>query len=112
MDRVVTVRVGLAGVALEGEVDRQCAAHHRFRLAEPVGSKPLATRLGLAATQIPSAHKLREAAEAFDAIANWPISFRYPADDPMQAEPLPETSELSAWVQRIEVASLVTSRPS
>ena len=36
-DRCVAVRVGVAGVALEGEEDRQRAAHQRFRLAEPVG---------------------------------------------------------------------------
>lgn len=73
--------------------------------------------LGLAAAQIPDGHKLRDAAAAFDAIADWSISFRYPADDPLQAEPLPEPSEVAAWVQRInafhgEVASLVAALPS
>jgi HEPN domain-containing protein len=72
--------------------------------------------LGLAAAQIPHGHKLRDAAATFDAIADWSISFRYPADDPLQAEPLPEPSEVAAWVQRIsafhgEVASLVASSP-
>ena len=36
-DRSVTVRMGVAGVALEGEEDHQEPAHQRFRLAEPVG---------------------------------------------------------------------------
>jgi hypothetical protein len=31
------VRVGVAGTVLEGEEERQRAAHQRFRLAEPVG---------------------------------------------------------------------------
>jgi HEPN domain-containing protein len=35
--------------------------------------------LGLAAAQIPHGHKLRAVAAAFDAIADWSISFRYPA---------------------------------
>ena len=72
--------------------------------------------LGLAAAQVPHGHKLRDAAAAFDAIADWSISFRYPADDPLQAEPAPEPSKVAAWVQRInafhgEVASLVASSP-
>jgi HEPN domain-containing protein len=72
--------------------------------------------LGLAAAQIPSGHELREAAEAFDAIADWSISFRYPADDPLQAEPLPEPSEVVAWLQRIgmfrvAVAAAVAAPP-
>jgi hypothetical protein len=54
--------------------------------------------------------------QAFDAIADWSISFRYPADDPLQAEPLPEPGEVAAWLQRIEtfraeVASLIASTP-
>jgi HEPN domain-containing protein len=70
--------------------------------------------LGLAAAQIPPGHELRDAAEAFDAIADWSISFRYPADDPLQAEPLPEPDEVFVWLQRIdrfraEVASLITA---
>jgi hypothetical protein len=52
--------------------------------------------------QIPSGHKLREATAPFDAISDWSISFRYPVDDPLQAEPLPEPSEVVAWVQRID----------
>jgi HEPN domain-containing protein len=71
-----------------------------LRIAYPRGRS--GHDLGLAAMQIPSGHKLREAAEAFDAIADWSISFRYPADDPMQAEPLPEPSEVLAWVKRID----------
>jgi HEPN domain-containing protein len=72
---------------------------------------------GLAAAQIPSGHKLRKAAEAFDAIADWSISFRYPADDPLQAEPLPESSEIAAWFQRIatfraDVAALIAASPA
>ena len=73
--------------------------------------------LALAAAQIPSNHNLRQAAEAFDAIADWSISFRYPADDPLQAEPLPEPEEVAGWLQRIqafhaEVASLVAAAPN
>src|SRR5208337_2898701 len=73
--------------------------------------------LGLAAAQIPSGHKLREAAEAFDAIADWSISFRYPADDPLQAEPLPEPHEIATWLQRIaafraDVAALIAASPA
>lgn len=73
--------------------------------------------LGLAAAQIPSGHRLRQAAEAFDAIADWSIAFRYPADDPLQAEPLPEPSEVMAWLQRIdsfraEVAALIAAPPA
>jgi HEPN domain-containing protein len=72
--------------------------------------------LGLAAALIPSGHKLRAAAEAFDAIADWSISFRYPADDPLQEEPLPEPGEVAVWLQRIdmfraEVASLFATDP-
>jgi len=81
-----------------------------LRIAYPRGRS--GHDLGLAATQIPSGHRLREAAEAFDAIADWSISFRYPADDPLQAEPLPEPSEVVARLQRIDafraaVAALV-----
>lgn len=70
--------------------------------------------LALAAAQIPPGHNLRQTAEAFDAIADWSISFRYPADDPLQAEPLPEPDEVAGWLQRIqafraEVASLVAA---
>ncbi len=50
--------------------------------------------LGLAASLIPADHKLRAAAEAFDTIADWSISFRYPADDPLQEEPLPDPREV------------------
>ena len=72
--------------------------------------------LGRAAALIPLGHKLREPAAAFDAIADWSISFRYPAGDPLQAEPLPEPGEVAAWLQRIEtfraeVASLIASTP-
>jgi hypothetical protein len=34
----------------------------------------------------------------FDAIADWSVSFRYPPDDPLQAEPLPEPGEAVAWL--------------
>jgi hypothetical protein len=72
--------------------------------------------LGLAAALIPLGHTLREPAALFDAIADWSISFRYPADDPLQAEPLPESAEVAGWLQRIEVfraevASLIASAP-
>jgi HEPN domain-containing protein len=72
--------------------------------------------LGLAAALNPLGHKLRETAASFDTIADWSISFRYPADDPLQAEPLPEAGEVAAWLQRIdtfraEVASLLASPP-
>jgi HEPN domain-containing protein len=63
-----------------------------LRIAYPRGRS--GHDLGLAAAQIPSGHELREAAGAFDAIADWPISFRYPVDDPLQAEPLSEPSEV------------------
>jgi hypothetical protein len=61
-------------------------------------------------------HPTRAAAEAFDAIAVWAISFRYPADDPLQAEPLPEPSEVATWLLRIdalraEVASQIATQP-
>jgi hypothetical protein len=36
-DHIVTVRVGVTRIALEPEEDRQCAAHQRLRLVEPVG---------------------------------------------------------------------------
>jgi HEPN domain-containing protein len=58
--------------------------------------------LGLAAAQIPSGHELRAAAEAFDAITDWSISFRYPADDPLQEEPLPDPGEVAVWLQRVD----------
>jgi HEPN domain-containing protein len=72
--------------------------------------------LGLAAAQIPADHKLRKAAEAFDSIADWSISFRYPADDPLQAEPLPNSDEIASWLQRLvafraEVALLIARPP-
>jgi hypothetical protein len=51
----------------------------------------------LAAAQIPHGHKLRDAAAAFDAIADWSISFRYPAQ------------RINAF--HGEVASLVASSP-
>jgi HEPN domain-containing protein len=83
-----------------------------LRIAYPRGR--LGHDLGLAAAQIPSGHKLRAAAEAFDTIADWSISFRYPSDDPLQAEPLPESDEIAVWMQHIaafraEVASLVAA---
>lgn len=86
------------------------ATYHCQQAAE----KLIKAVLGRAAALIPLGHKLREAAAAFDAIADWSISFRYPADDPMQAEPLPEPSEVASWLQRIdtfraEVASLIAS---
>jgi hypothetical protein len=86
-----------------------------LRIAYPRGRS--GHDIGLAAAQIPSDHKLREAAEAFDAIADWSISFRYPADDPLQAEPPPEPQEVVAWLQRIdafraEVALLIAAPPS
>jgi HEPN domain-containing protein len=86
-----------------------------LRIAYPRGRS--GHDLGLAAVQIPSGHRLREAAEAFDAIADWSISFRYPADDPLQAEPLPELDELLVWLQRIdafraEVAALIAAPPA
>jgi HEPN domain-containing protein len=86
-----------------------------LRIAYPRGRS--GHDLALAAAQIPPGHRLREAAEAFDAIADWSISFRYPADDPLQAEPLPELDELLVWLQRIdafraEVASLVAAPPA
>lgn len=86
-----------------------------LRIAYPRGR--LGHDLGRAAALIPLGHKLREAAASFDAIADWSISFRYPADDPLQAEPLPEPSEVAAWLQRIdafraEVASLLASPPN
>jgi hypothetical protein len=72
--------------------------------------------LALAAAQIPSGYELREAAETFDAIADWSISFCYPADDPSQAEPLPELGEAVAWLQRLDtfrvaVAAAVAAPP-
>ena len=72
--------------------------------------------LGFAARQIPFGHRLRETAEAFDAIADWSISFRYPADDPSQAEPLPEPGDVVTWVRRIDafrgdVVTLVATPP-
>jgi len=83
-----------------------------LRIAYPRGRS--GHDLGLAAAQIPSEHKLRAAAEAFDAITDWSISFRYPADDPLQEEPLPEPGELRVWLQRVdefraEVASLIAA---
>lgn len=72
--------------------------------------------LGRAATLIPLGHKLRQTAASFEAIADWSISFRCPADEPLQAEPLPEQGEVAAWLQgidtfRAEVASLIASSP-
>jgi HEPN domain-containing protein len=86
-----------------------------LRLAYPRGRS--GHDLGLAAAQIPCGHKLRQAAEAFDAITDWSISFRYPADDPLQAEPLPEPEEITAWLQRVaafraDVASLIAASPA
>jgi HEPN domain-containing protein len=86
-----------------------------LRIAYPRGRS--GHDLGLAAAQIPLGHELREAAGSFDEIADWSISFRYPADDPLQAEPLPEPSEVVAWLQRIDtfrvaVAALVAAPPA
>jgi HEPN domain-containing protein len=85
-----------------------------LRIAYPRGRS--GHDIGLAAAQNPSDHNLRAAAETFDAIADWAISFRYPADDPLQAEPLPEPQEVATWLQRIdafraEVASLIATQP-
>jgi HEPN domain-containing protein len=57
--------------------------------------------LATTASLIPATHRLRSAAEAFDAITIWSIAFRYPIDDPMQAEPLPDAAEVAAWFVRI-----------
>jgi len=65
-----------------------------LRIAYPRGRS--GHDLGLAAAQIPIGHEPRETAEGFDAIGDWSISFRYPADDPLQAEPLPEPNEVVA----------------
>ena len=59
---------------------------------------------------------LRRAAAAFDANADWSISFRCQIDDPLQTEPLPGPGEVSAWFLRIgafraEVASLIAAPP-
>jgi HEPN domain-containing protein len=72
-----------------------------LRIAYPRGRS--GHDLRLAASQIPLGHPLRAAAEAFDDITDWSVSFRYPADDPMQAEPLPTAEEVTVWLARIEV---------
>jgi HEPN domain-containing protein len=48
---------------------------------------------GLAAAQIPPDNECRQMARAFETITDWSVSFRYPADDPSQAEPLPDPGE-------------------
>lgn len=58
--------------------------------------------LAASAELLPRTHPLREQAIALDAISDWAIAFRYPADDPFTAEPLPSSAELCEWLRRIE----------
>jgi hypothetical protein len=48
--------------------------------------------LGQAAAEMHSGHELREAAEVFDAIADWSLSFRYPS-------PVKLLPESNAWTR-------------
>lgn len=51
---------------------------------------------------IPSASGLREQAEQLAGLTPWATAFRYPADDPLTAEPLPAKAELERTLDAAE----------
>ena len=92
----------------------ETAAYHTQQAAEK-GMKALLTHLGiayprgrqghdivLAAAGIPASHQLAEDAQALGALTPWAIAWRYPADDPATAAPLPEAAEIKQWAEKVE----------
>jgi HEPN domain-containing protein len=92
----------------------ETAAYHTQQAAEK-GVRALLTHLGiayprgrqghdiaLAAAGIPASHRLAEDAHALGALTPWATAWRYPADDPATAAPLPEAAEIEQWAEKVE----------
>jgi HEPN domain-containing protein len=92
----------------------EMAAYHTQQAAEK-GVKALLTHLGiayargrhghdiaLAAAGIPASHRLAGDAQALGALTPWATAWRYPADDPATAAPLPEAAEIEQWAEKVE----------
>jgi hypothetical protein len=99
---------------LQGTPNISVAAYHCHQAAEKL-LKALLTQLGIQyprgrggydlpaiADLLPTTYPLRPEACAFGPITEWATAFRYPADDPFTAEPLPSLAEVSGWLLRIE----------
>ena len=91
----------------------ETAAYHTQQAAEK-GVKALLTHLGiayprgrqghdlaLAAAGIPASHRLAADAQALAALSPWATAWRYPADDPATAAPLPEAAEIVRWAEKV-----------
>ena len=92
----------------------ETAAYHTQQAAEK-GVKALLTHLGiayargrhghdiaLAAAGVPASHQLAGDAQALGALTPWATAWRYPADDPATAAPLPEATEIEQWAEKVE----------
>lgn len=61
--------------------------------------------------------ELHDAAVELSRLTPWATAFRYPADDPLTAEPLPSRDEIERWLVKAEwfvdaAARATASRPS
>jgi HEPN domain-containing protein len=92
----------------------EMAAYHTQQAAEK-GVKALLTHLGiayargrhghdiaLASAGTPASHRLAGDAQALGALTPWATAWRYPADDPATAAPLPEAAEIERWAEKVE----------
>jgi len=50
--------------------------------------------IALCASLLPAEHALRGEAIGFDDLTDWATAFRYPAEDPATAEPVPDASDV------------------
>ncbi|HYG87097.1 MAG TPA: HEPN domain-containing protein [Azospirillum sp.] len=71
--------------------------------------------IALCAAFLPVDHPLREEAMAFDDLTDWATAFRYPAEDPATAEPVPDARDVSGRCEalkgfRARVGAFLTMR--